>query len=178
MASNFFKKYLTKKLSHVTQENVDSNLEKLECLTKELMDQHELPDYTIMDMILELNDNGLLGIDSNGIITFGNSFASKIVKLKEIRGKSIFDVIDKKGAENLKDFMSGDETNTCIKLEFFHDNTVEYYDAAIFKMLNGTTFYIMFFINCLEKSVFSEGNCPLKTKCPFNHECHHKKIES
>jgi c-di-AMP phosphodiesterase-like protein len=169
MMSEFFKKYLT--TSKEPQKKENSSIEKLEQLTYSLMAEYEPPDYTVMELVLELNDNGVIGLDHHGNVIFYNSYASDIIKKKNIKGKNFSDIIDARNSEKLRSFMNSDESKICLKVEIEESELVDFFDVAVFKIANGKTFYVMFFVNCLEKAMFSLDKCPLKNDCPFNQKC-------
>lgn len=178
MTSKFLDKYFGSSKRGKNKPQQSETLHRLEVLTASLVAEYEPPDYTLMDIIIEMSDNGVIAFNHNGRVMYSNSFAAKITKIKDIKGKTIFEIIDKTSANDLREFMSSENPRTSIKVEVAENGLSEYYDTAVFKIANGKTFYIMFFINCLEKSVFSRQNCPLKKNCPFNQKCQIQTVEA
>ena len=83
MKKGMFSGLMSKKTT--SGSNPKGNIERLEKITKNLLEQYEPPDHTLMDIILEANENGIIGFDSNGNVIFGNSCASNLLSIKEFQ---------------------------------------------------------------------------------------------
>jgi hypothetical protein len=178
--ASFIQKYLSggfwkSKKNHAKHN--DEGIKRLEELTAALTREMNPPEHTIMDTIMEFSDRGVLGFDVNGTILFNNTSSYTITKLRDSKGKSIFDVIDKDGATELKRFMDSEEISSSIKIEVDEGDKRRYYDMGIFRITNGKVWFVIFCINCLERAMFEIENCPIKDNCPFHNRCIVKGLE-
>ncbi len=148
-----------------------TDIKKLKDITKSLMESYEPPDHTILETILELNENALIGFDHNNKIIFKNTKADKIIDLYDKKNINMLNIFpDQK--EQIESFIKDEYSKKAfLKVEVRQeDGSLKNYDNVIFKITNGKTYYIMFLINCLERMIFND-NCPLKDSCPLGEKC-------
>ncbi len=73
--SALFSKYFTKKF-----DSDDENMQKLEELTERMISKGSVPENPIMQVLIELSEHGVLGLDENGVIIFSNVSALDMLK--------------------------------------------------------------------------------------------------
>ncbi len=173
MGLTFFEKYFSKK-NHIRTKQENENLKQLEFLTKALSESEDPPEHTIMDIVVEFNDTSVLGFDKEGVIKFNNATSQNITGVIDPTGKKVFDLIDEHGTRILKEFIDGNKLISSLKVEVVRENESKIYDAVVYRIKNGKTWFIAFFVNCLERAVFKVENCPLKKNCPLNQKCKSK----
>jgi len=151
----------------------EESFKYLEKLTERIVATSSSPEYSIMQILIELSENGVIGLDKDGYIIFSNYISSKIFG-EDVKGKSIFSFLNEKNAQSLKEFINKLTETNSTKVEFIKGETSTIYDIAAYRVKNGKICYILFLVNCLEHMMFKRDNCPLKEKCPFNNKCKHE----
>lgn len=164
MIGNIFSKYFNNKNSEVSV----SHIKELEILTKKIIDSGNAPEYPIMQVMIELSENGVIGLDKDGAVAFFNSSSIRLLDNMDIKEKKIFTLFDEQSNKNLLAAIYGEKDKSTTKISITKDKV---YDVLLYKVKNGKICYILFIINCLEDNLFKRQNCPLKNNCPFNHIC-------
>jgi len=166
MIDNVISKYL-----HGRKSGDKQNMERLEELTEKIISLGSAPEYPIMQVLIELSENGVVGLDKDGAIIFSNSSMNRFLNEKNLNGKKIYDVIKGGFSTKLKDFIENMPEKKTMKIEIEAEKTSEIYDIVAYRVRNGSICYIIFFINCMDHLLFNRENCPLKNNCPLNNKC-------
>jgi signal transduction histidine kinase len=161
-------KYFHGKSSSLRNERTFKELEEI---THRLIASSSNPEYSLMQVLIELSENGVIGLDKDGKIMFLNYSASKFIGKDDIKGKLIFEVLDDKNSQIMKEFISRLTESNSTKIEVTSNNSSTVYDIVAYRVQNGKICYILFLVNCLERMMFKQEKCPLKENCPFNNKC-------
>jgi len=154
----------------------EKNFKEFEEITHRLMATSTNPEYSLMQVLIELSENGVIGLDKDGKIMFLNYSASKFIDKEDIKGKSIFEVLDGKSSDTMKNFITRLPESNSTKIEITNKNSSTVYDVVAYRVQNGKVCFILFLVNCLERMMFKQEKCPLKENCPFNNKCSKEKV--
>ena len=160
-------KYLLQKDFKENKENI----EKLELLTKKLLSLGSAPDHPIMQVLIELSQNGVVGLDKDFNIVFFNYSMTKILDRKDLQGRKIYDVFNEEIGKEIRNFIKNLTERGTTKVETGDKSPNNIYDIIAYRVTNGGICYLLYFINCMEHLLFNSENCPLKQNCPLNYKC-------
>lgn len=163
----FLRKYL---YSHDT-ESTSENMQKLEELTAKIIAKSSTPEYPIMQVLIELSEHGVIGLDKDGVIIFHNLAASNLLKTRDLKNKNVLDVINSESSKKLKEFIFELPDHNITKIDLDSSRSGQVFDVLAYRVKNGEICFILFLINCLENLMFKGENCPIRANCPFNYKC-------
>lgn len=164
--NTLFSKYFNKSV-----DKDDSNMKALEELTAKIAAKSSPPEYPIMQVLIELSEHGVLGLDKNGKVIFHNLSATNLLKNKDLRDKNVTEVLGKENETAIKDFIFGFPEHNVTKIDLDSSREGQVFDVLAYRVKNGEICFIVFLINCLENVLFRSDNCPMKENCPFNYKC-------
>jgi nitrogen-specific signal transduction histidine kinase len=145
----------------------------LEELTEKIVSKSSPPEYPIMQVLVEMSEHGIIGLNKDGTIIFNNLSASNLLKDKceILKGKSVFDLVNSQSVETLKPFIFGMLEHNVTKIDLDSTKDGQIFDVIAYRVKNGEICFVLFLINCLENLMFRKELCPMRTNCPFNYKC-------
>ena len=166
MLSNILKKYFFNK-----NKEEATNIPELEILTRKIMETSSVPEYPIMQMIVELSENGVIGLDELGNIIFYNTSAVRMLGKDDLNNLTFKKIFDESFYKIIDEFIQGKNEKCMSKANVNLKDKSKVLDVVLYRVNNNKISFIAFIIDCLENVLFKQQHCPLKQNCPFHNKC-------
>ena len=142
---------MEKLLKIYREDKTNENLEKLEKVTKKLSSTVVPPEFPVMNVLLSLSENGVVGLDKDGHILFCNYSMTNFLSEEKVKGKKIYDIIKGEFSDKLKEFIESSPDINSIKIEIESAHISRVYNIIAYRVKDISVYYILFFIDCAKQ---------------------------